>query len=183
MPGPHRVMAACPRESRNGESQWKEPDSCCICSHSANRPRPRSPATGGPPTRPTSEHLRDLHATRIPGLEQLTSAGDYLGWSRPSCQRRRKRRPESRTSLKNFRRRTLDAFGAREPNLLRDATALSCLVLAFCPCRLFYALINLPVFDPGRGESVVLLALPDVCVIFGINSVDFCNIGQFRVML
>jgi len=48
---------------------------------------------------------------------------------------------------------------------------------------LFYALINLPVFDPGRGESVVLLALPDVCVIFGINSVDFCNIGQFRVML
>ena len=55
------------------------------------------------------------HATRIPGLEQLTSAGDYLGWSRPSCQRRRKRRPESRTSLKNFRRRTLDAFGAREP--------------------------------------------------------------------
>ena len=123
------------------------------------------------------------HATRIPGLEQLTSAGDYLGWSRPSCQRRRKRRPESRTSLKNFRRRTLDAFGAREPNLLRDATALSCLVLAFCPCRLFYALINLPVFDPGRGESVVLLALPDVCVIFGINSVDFCNIGQFRVML
>ena len=68
-------------------------------------------------------------------------------------------------------------------NLLRDAPALSCLVLAFCPCRLFYALINLPVFDPGRGESVVLLALPDVCVIFGINSVDFCNIGQFRVML
>jgi len=49
--------------------------------------------------------------------------------------------------------------------------------------RLFYALIKLPVFDQGRYESVVLLALLDARVIFGINSVDFCNIGQFRVML
>lgn len=69
------------------------------------------------------------------------------------------------------------------PNDLRNATALSYLVLAFCQCRLFYALITLPVFDQGRGESVALLALPDARVIFGINFVDFCNIGQFRVML
>ena len=51
------------------------------------------------------------------------------------------------------------------------------------PVPLVDALITLHVFDQGRGESVVLLALPDARVIFGINSVDFCNIGQFRVML
>ena len=52
-----------------------------------------------------------------------------------------------------------------------------------CPCRLFPALITLPMFDRGRYESVVLFALHEARAICGINSVGCRNVEPFRVML
>ena len=53
----------------------------------------------------------------------------------------------------------------------------------FLPVPLFLCADHAFGVRSGSLRISFLLALPDTRVIFGINSVDFCNIGQLRVML